>query len=266
MSKKIIVEGLSKQFLSADGTKVPVLKDIQVEIDDGSFYCLLGPSGCGKSTLLNIIAGFEPPSTGKIFVNGQKISSPGTDRTVIFQDVANAIFPWLTVLENVEYGPRMAGISKQERRKTAMEFLKLVRLENDHSKFPSELSGGMKQRVQMARALANQPEILLMDEPFAALDAITKRTLQNELARIWRETGKTIFFITHDIFEAISLGTHVGVMSRGPDAVIRKEFVVDIQKPRIPTNDDFNQLFLQIERIIEEEVQVLVEIAVEKES
>jgi NitT/TauT family transport system ATP-binding protein len=264
VAEKIKLEGLSKKFASAEGTCVSVLRNINLSILDGAFYCLLGPSGCGKTTLLNILAGFELPSAGKAIVNGREVRSPGTERTVIFQDVSNAIFPWLTVLENAEYGPRMAGVPKAQGRKLALEFLKLVRLDRDYKKFPSELSGGMKQRVQMARALANQPEILLMDEPFAALDAITKRVLQRELVRIWRETRKTIFYITHDILEALTLGTHIGVMSHGPNASIRQEFTVSLTEPRKPTNDDFNQLFLQIEKIIEEEVEKLVEEGVEK--
>jgi len=258
MAEKIKIEGLSKQFLCAGGSTVSVLKNINCSIDEGAFYCILGPSGCGKSTLLNIIAGFEPPSCGKVYINGNVAVTPGTDRTVIFQDVSAAIFPWLTVLENAEYGPRMAGVPKKKRREMVMEYLKLVRLDQESSKFPSELSGGMKQRVQIARALANHPEILLMDEPFAALDAITKKILHKELVRIWKETRKTIFYITHDIMEAISLGTHIGVMSMGPDSFIRDEFTVTVAEPRIPSNDDFNRLFLKIERIIEEEVQKVV--------
>ena len=249
------LEGVSKQFDRAEGGVVNVLRNIDLTVEAGTFFTLLGPSGCGKSTLLNIVAGFEAPTEGTAFLDSEAIERPGTDRTVIFQDVGNALFPWMNVWENVEFGPKMAGIDSAEREARAEKYLKLVRLADDRGKFPFELSGGMKQRVQIARALANDPEILLMDEPFAALDAITKRHLQTEFRKIWRDTGKTILYITHDIFEALLLSTHLAIMSSGPDADIRALFEIELEEPRSPSNPDFAEMYAKIEAIIDEEVQ-----------
>ena len=249
------LESVSKHFDRAEGGIVKVLRDIDLTVEAGTFFTLLGPSGCGKSTLLNIVAGFEAPTGGTALLDNEAIEGPGTDRTVIFQDVGNALFPWMNVWENVEFGPKMAGIGKAERDARAEKYLKLVGLADDRGKFPFELSGGMKQRVQIARALANDPEILLMDEPFAALDAITKRHLQTEFRKIWRNTGKTILYITHDIFEALLLSTHLAVMSSGPDAGIRARFEIDLQEPRSPSSPDFAEMYAKVEAIIDEEVQ-----------
>ena len=239
----------------ADGGIVKVLRDIDLRVERGTFFTLLGPSGCGKSTLLNIVAGFEAPSIGTASLDDQAITSPGTDRTVIFQDVSNALLPWMNAQENVEFGPKMARVSAAERKAVADKYLDLVGLAKDHAKFPFELSGGMKQRVQIARALANDPDILLMDEPFAALDAITKRHLQVEFRKIWRETGKTIFYITHDIFEALLLSTHLAVMTAGPEAGIKKIFDIELEEPRAPANHDFAEMYQKVEALIDEEVQ-----------
>ena len=184
---------------------------------------------------------------GNVSIDDETITRPGTDRTVIFQDVSNALFPWMNARENVEFGPKMAHVDSGERRELAAKYLQLVGLADDHEKFPFELSGGMKQRVQIARALANDPDILLMDEPFAALDAITKRYLQVEFRKIWRETEKTIFYITHDIFEALLMSTHLAVMTAGPEAGIKKMFKIDLEEPRGPSNRDFAELYQQIE-------------------
>ena len=249
------INGVGKDFPSARGETVRVLRDIDVTVERTTFFTLLGPSGCGKSTLLNIVAGFEAPTMGNVSIDDETITRPGTDRTVIFQDVSNALFPWMNARENVEFGPKMAHVDSGERRELAAKYLQLVGLADDHEKFPFELSGGMKQRVQIARALANDPDILLMDEPFAALDAITKRYLQVEFRKIWRETEKTIFYITHDIFEALLMSTHLAVMTAGPEAGIKKMFKIDLEEPRGPSNRDFAELYQQIEDLIDEEVK-----------
>ncbi|TFH51642.1 MAG: ABC transporter ATP-binding protein [Lysobacterales bacterium] len=249
------LEGVSKHFARADGGTVKVLRNINLTVEAGKFYTLLGPSGCGKSTLLNIVAGFEAPTEGTAYLDSEEIKAPSTDRTVIFQDVSNALFPWMNVWENTEFGPKMTGIPPAERAQRVEKYLKLVGLAEDRGKFPFELSGGMKQRVQIARALANDPEILLMDEPFAALDAITKRHLQKEFRKIWSDTAKTILYITHDIIEALLLSTHLAVMSSGPDADIRELFVIDLEEPRSPSNKDFAEMYSKIEALIDEEVQ-----------
>ncbi len=215
---------------------------------------MLGPSGCGKTTVLNIVAGFEKPDSGIVAFDDRPITSPGTDRAVIFQDVSNALFPWLTAFENVEIGLQTKTRSKEKRKEVTEEYLTMVDLYAARDKFPYELSGGMKQRVQIARALATDPEILLMDEPFAALDAITKKMLQREFNELWKRTRKTVLYITHDLIEALTLGTRIGVMTCGPHAKIRKEFAVDIKEPKSPSNEDFAHLHGQIEKIIEEEV------------
>lgn len=251
---KLSLRDISKSFSSRSGEAIRILRNIDLEIAEGAFFTLLGPSGCGKSTLLNIVAGFEDPTTGELELNGTAIKGPGTDRTVIFQDVSNALFPYMTVFENVEFGPKMSGQPKSARKAAVEKYLKLVHLGKDAEKFPFELSGGMKQRVQIARALANDPDILLMDEPFASLDAITKKHLQVELRRIWKETGKTIFYITHDIIEALMLSTRLAVMTSGPDATLEAIFDIDLTEPRSPTNPQFAAMYNKIEELIEKEI------------
>ena len=252
---KLSLTNVTKNFSNSSGETTCILKGIDLEVADGAFFTLLGASGCGKSTLLNIVAGFEKVSGGDIQIDGHAIEGPGTDRTVIFQDVSNALFPYMTVFENVEFGPKMSGQSKSHRKVTVEKYLKLVSLENDADKFPFELSGGMKQRVQIARALANDPDILLMDEPFGALDAITKKHLQIELRKIWRETGKTIFYITHDIIEALILSTRLAVMTAGPEAVLKEIFDIDLAEPRSLANPEFAAMYQKIEDSIDEEVK-----------
>lgn len=250
---KLSLRNISKSFSKRSGETTRILRNIDLEIADGAFFTLLGPSGCGKSTLLNIVAGFEEATAGALEINGTPIKGPGTDRTVIFQDVSNALFPYMTVFENVEFGPKMSGKSKSTRKEIVANYLRLVHLGNDADKFPYELSGGMKQRVQIARGLANDPDILLMDEPFASLDAITKKHLQVELRRVWHETGKTIFYITHDIIEALMLSTRLAVMTCGPDATLKAVYDIDLAE-RSPTNQQFAALYDKIEKLIEEEI------------
>lgn len=207
-----------------------IVEDIDLAVAPGEFVCLLGPSGCGKSTLLNVVAGFVPAS-GRVEVDGRPVKGPGIDRGVVFQS-AEALFPWLTVQENVEYGARIRGIGRRERAETARHFLRLVGLSQAAGKYPGELSGGMRQRAQIARVLANEPRVILMDEPFGALDAQTREVLQREVDRIWRETGATILFVTHDIGEAILLADRIVVMTAGPAAGIKTVERIDLPHPR----------------------------------
>jgi NitT/TauT family transport system ATP-binding protein len=250
---------VGKQFEGLSGQLHSAVEAIDLEIRRGDFYCLLGPSGCGKSTILNLIAGLEKPTTGEVEIVGPgaawraPIDAPGTDRMMIFQDASAALFPWLNVEENVLFGPRLTGKADNYLPKLKV-YLKMVGLAEHAQKFPFELSGGMKQRLQLARALIMEPEILLMDEPFAALDAITKRGLQIELARIWHETGKTFIYVTHDIVEALLLGTRVGVMTAGPGARIKNEIRVDIPRPRSTGSAEFVDFVRTLERLIEEEI------------
>lgn len=222
-----------------------VLKDVNLEIAEGEFHIFLGASGCGKSTLLNIIAGFLEQTEGKLLLDGKPIRKPGPDRGVVFQNADSAIFPWLTVWKNVEYGLRMQHIKKAERKKIVQECIDLVGLRGHEKKHPTELSGGMKQRVQIARSIASDPEVLIMDEPFGALDAQTRRTLQNELIHIWKKTGKTILFVTHDLQEAVYLGENISIFSAAPDAKIMTKVEVPFDYPRNLNEEkvaDFTQL------------------------
>jgi len=216
---KLQVKNLHKTFFAENkkAQDVVALKDINLEVKESEFVVLVGPSGCGKSTLLNIIGGLDTATEGEILVDGKAISAPGADRGMVFQGYS--LFPWLTVQKNVEFGMKMKNVPQQERTQIASEYIKLVGLEGFENALPKQLSGGMKQRVAIARTLANKPEVLLMDEPFGALDAQTRMVMQELLAKISRETQNTILFITHDIDEAILLGNRIYVMSRRPGTV-----------------------------------------------
>lgn len=244
MEYAVQVQSLTRVFKPLRPGAMPYIavKDVDLNIREGEFLCLVGPSGCGKTTILNIIAGFEAPTTGQVLVRGCPVNGPGADRGVIFQsDVA--LFSWLTVKENVAFGLRIRNVPQTSIESIVEQSLLLVGLADYQHNFPDELSGGMKQRVQIARVLANDPCILLMDEPFAALDAQTRRHMQQELSRIWSDTRKTILFITHDISEAITLGDRIAVMTRGPCARIKSEIEVDLPRPRIRLSDEFVRLF-----------------------
>jgi NitT/TauT family transport system ATP-binding protein len=218
---------------------VVALEDINLEVARNQFLCLLGPSGCGKSTLLNMVAGFEKPSSGAVTVDGQPITAPGADRGVVFQQ-AN-LMPWLPVWENVAFHLLLRGGQKGERRAKAQHFIDMVGLTGFEDHYPSELSGGMNQRVGIARALLMNPQVILMDEPFSALDEQTRMDMQNELVRIWQEHQGTILFVTHGIDEALTLGTHVAVMSSRPGR-IREIIPIDLPRPRDITSPQFNRI------------------------
>jgi NitT/TauT family transport system ATP-binding protein len=248
---KIHIEGVSKWFGTAQQA-MPALLDITLEVRTNEFICLLGPSGCGKSTLLNIVAGFIPPSEGRVLADGQAIAAPGADRGVVFQEYA--LFPWLTVQENVEFGLKLKGTSRRERQQVAERYLELVGLVAHRHKFPAQLSGGMKQRVAIARALANNPAVILMDEPFGSLDAQTREIMQEELSRIQRVEHKTIVFVTHSIREAVYLADRVVVMTSSPGTI--KDIVeVDLSEPRDKFSAAFTQYESNITQVLKEEVE-----------
>ena len=231
----------------------PIVAGIDLSIGAGEFMCLLGPSGCGKSTILNVIAGFVPPSAGRVSVGGRQVKGPGIDRGVVFQS-SEALFPWLTVRQNVEYGPCSRGVPKSERSDAAMHYINLVGLGQAADKYPEELSGGMRQRAQIARILVNEPPVILMDEPFGALDAQTRQVMQSELERIRRATGATILFITHDISEAVLLADRIVTMTAGPAARLKSNAEVDMKYPRELTDAAAVELYHRLRDDIGEEV------------
>ena len=252
----LVIRRLEKRFpLRRGGGAVPVLAGIDLEIGKGEFFCLLGASGCGKTTLLNIVAGFENASRGELLLEGVPITRAGRDRVVFFQNADAALFPWLTAEENVAFGLRIQGMKGARQAPIVEQHLRLVGLWEDRHKFPRQLSGGMKQRIQIARALAIDPAILLMDEPFGALDAITRRTMHAELLRIWGATGKTIVFVTHDVSEAVILGDRIGVMTRGPGATLKAVLAVELPRPRDPGNPRFAEMYGRVERLLLPEVE-----------
>ncbi|NJC74107.1 ABC transporter ATP-binding protein [Planosporangium thailandense] len=222
MTAKISFQGVGKTF-SSRGRQLSALEDITFEVRRGEFLALVGPSGCGKSTLLDLLAGLSAPTTGEILVDGAPVTGPGLDRGVVFQQYA--LLPWRTAQANVEFGLEAKGVARRERADRARHFLDLVGLSGFGDRYPHELSGGMKQRVAIARSLAFDPDVLLMDEPFAALDAQTRDSLQDELLRIWERTNKTILFITHGIDEAVYLGQRVAVMTSRPGRIKK---IIDI--------------------------------------
>ncbi len=225
---KVKIDNVEKIYEGRKGRMV-ALNGVSLDIKENEFICVVGPSGCGKSTLLNIIAGLLDATSGAVYVDGKKVEGTGTERGVVFQQYA--LFPWLTVIKNVMFGLKLKGMSDAEAREVAMKYIRMVDLEEFVDSYPKELSGGMKQRVAIARAYAVQPEVLLMDEPFGALDAQTRTQLQTELLKTWEEEQKTCFFITHDVEEAIVLATRVVIMSARPGR-IRDIVDIDIPYPR----------------------------------
>jgi len=245
---KISVENVSKLYATADGGVTWALQNASLELTIGEFVCAIGPSGCGKTTLLNMIAGFIPPTTGGLDFDGEPIRAPGPDRGVVFQEYA--LFPWLTAQQNVEFGLYAKGVLATERAARGLEFLKLVGLERAADRYPYELSGGMRQRIAVARALVNHPRLLLMDEPFAAVDAMTRASLQDELLRIWREVGLGIFFITHNIEEAVFLAERIVVMSPHPGRIAHI-INVDLPFPRDRASPAFGRVYAEVRNAFE---------------
>ena len=226
------------------------LTSMDLDVRAGEFVCLLGPSGCGKTTLLNAVAGFVEPSAGIIEVNGRLVEGPAPDRGVVFQEYA--LFPWWTVERNIEYGPRLRGVRGAELKAISRRYCALVGLEGSAQRYPAQLSGGMRQRVAIARALANDPQILLMDEPFGALDAMTRQTLQEELLKIWDAERRTFVFVTHSIAEAVFLADRVVVMTAHPGRVKQ---VIDnrIPRPRSRTSEEHFEMYRVIDLLFQEE-------------
>src|SRR5438067_3697524 len=237
--KFISIEGVSKRFPAPAGGSTTVFEDLWLSMARGEFVCIIGHSGCGKTTVLNILAGLDQPSTGAVIVDNQGIEGPSLDRAVIFQ--GHALLPWLSVMGNVSYAvaSKYRTLSKHAIRAHAQKFIDLVGLNGSERKRPAELSGGMKQRVGIARALSIEPKIMLMDEPFSALDALTRGTLQDEVRRICRETGQTVFMITHDVDEAIYLADRVVLMTNGPDAVLAE--IVENPLPKERARHDIHR-------------------------
>jgi NitT/TauT family transport system ATP-binding protein len=251
------LEGVRKVFVSPRdaGHGYLALDGVDLEVADGEFVCLLGASGCGKTTLLHVIAGFEQPTSGTVMLDGRPITGPGRDRMMVFQDAGEALLPWLTAEENVHFALRLKGVPRGQRPAVADRYLELVGLGAHRRKFPAELSGGMRQRLQIARALALDPRLLLMDEPFAALDALTRRHMHRELLDIWERTRKTIVFVTHDISEAVLLADHVAIMSVGPGSVIRRWMAVEWPRPRDLDHPLFGRYYAQIEEHLRAEME-----------
>jgi NitT/TauT family transport system ATP-binding protein len=248
--KNLVIRNLSKTYFDPyAGAHVTAVRDFSFEFKESEFVAIVGPSGCGKTTILNMVAGFIPASAGEITLDGRYISGPGPDRGVVFQSFA--LFPWKTVLENVAFGPKMRGAGKAEREKIAREYLALTGLAHAAERYPNELSGGMQQRVGVARALANEPDVLLMDEPFASVDAQTRMTLQEELTRIWQARRPTVIFITHDVNEAVFLANRVIVLSKGR---LLAEIDVPLPRPRgwdaLIEDERFKKISLQVLHLV----------------
>lgn len=239
----IQISGVQKTFPMRGGDNISVLDNISLSIAENEFVSLVGRSGCGKTTLLNVIAGLEDATGGKVTIAGNPVTGPGQGQGVVFQQ--HALFPWLTAVENVAFGFRKAGHSKQDRQARSMELLKLVGLEAAAAKYPREMSGGMQQRVSIARALALDPQILLMDEPFGALDELTRIELQQELLRIWEARRKTVVFVTHSINEALMLSDRIVLLAPQPGR-IKRVFDVGLPRPRSRTAPGFNALYEDI--------------------
>lgn len=245
---KLEARNIGKQFTAVQGGQVQevnAVKNINLSIEDGQFVSIVGPSGCGKSTLLNILAGLDKPSEGEVILDGRPVAETGPDRIMVFQE--NALFPWLKVQDNVEFGLMVKGLTKEKRSKIAIQYLEMMQLTKFADAYTYQLSGGMKQRVSIARSLAIDPEVLLMDEPFAALDSQTRDLLLVELQLIWARTKKTIVFITHNITESVCLGDKVVVFTKRPGTV-KKEIPIEYRRPRLPEDEGlrpFQRLVLE---------------------
>ena len=250
-ASSITIAGVGKVFQSGERELV-ALKDINLEIPAGQFTCLLGPSGCGKSTLLNAVAGFALPTSGAIRANGVTVTGPGPERGMVFQEYA--LFPWMTVEQNIAFGLEIKGVDKAAIAATVAGLLAMLSLSDFRQRFPKDLSGGMRQRVAIARVLALDSPIMLMDEPFGALDALTRRNLQDELLRIWAELKKTIIFVTHSIEEAIYLADRIVVMTYRPGTV-KRDLLVELPRLRDAASPEFNALKRELGQLVMEEQQ-----------
>ncbi len=237
MTALLEIKGLSKSF-SVKGKTFEALHEVDLSVGDKEFICLLGPSGCGKTTLLRIMAGLERPTSGAVLLDGVPIEGPGPQRGMVFQEYS--LFPWRTILDNVAFGLELKGVSRDERFEKARKYLKAVGLAGFENSYPHELSGGMKQRVAIVRALVNNPKALFMDEPFGALDAQTRNIMQSELLRIWQEQQKTVVFVTHSVDEAIYLADRVVIMSARPGQ-ISEIIAIDVPRPRVRTSSEVNR-------------------------
>jgi len=248
---KIKIENVSFSYSDKQENSVNVIDDLSLSVYDREFLTIVGASGCGKSTLLNIIAGLLPPNKGNVYLNEKEITEPGPDRTMVFQD--DAVFPWYTVKQNVEYGLKISMRNKEQREKEVTGTLNLVGLSDNAKMFPRQLSGGMRKRVDVARAIITKPEVLLMDEPFAALDVMTKQKLQEQFLNIWNETRMTVIFVTHDLEEALYMADRVVVMSSRPGRISR---IVDVpfSRPRdkdIKTAPEFTSLRRELGHVLD---------------
>jgi NitT/TauT family transport system ATP-binding protein len=250
MTSGLRAKSVWREF-ATEGRPIVALQDISLDVGESEFVSIVGPSGCGKSTFLNIAAGFLAPSRGELSLDDVQITRPGADRGMVFQE--HALFPWMTVYRNIEYGLRIQGLPKPERQRRVTHYLDLIGLRNFSDFFPKDLSGGMKQRVAIARALACKPKMLLMDEPFAALDAQTRRFLQDELVRIWAETRTTILFITHNIDEALLLSDRIVVMTSRPGR-IKQCITVEMARPRVETDPKFIDYKIVITDLLKGEI------------
>ena len=249
MPPQIHISKVNKVF-STDGREVVALEDINLDVSPGEFICLLGPSGCGKSTLLNAIAGFSPPTAGTVIVDGSAVRAPGPDRGMVFQEYA--LFPWMTVEKNIAFGLEIKKQPKARIKEKVSELLEMLKLQDFRDRYPKDLSGGMRQRVAIARVLALDSPILLMDEPFGALDSLNRRNLQDELLRIWMEFRKTVVFVTHSIEESIYLADRIVVMTYRP-GTIKKIVSVSMPRQRDPSSVEFNDLKKELALLVMEE-------------
>lgn len=247
---RVEIDNVSIVFGQGRSRHVAV-KQTSITVEPGQFVCILGPSGCGKSTLLNSVAGYVAPTTGRVVVDNEVITAPGPDRGMVFQQYS--LFPWKTVRENIAFGPKIRGVSRDEMSSTAETFLEMVGLSKFANRYPGELSGGMQQRVGIARALANYPRVLLMDEPFGALDSQTRLMMQESLLKLWSEFGISVLFVTHDIDEAVFLGDRVLVMSASPGSIIA-DLDVDLPRPR-QSDLAVDPRFIELKRQCQENIK-----------
>jgi NitT/TauT family transport system ATP-binding protein len=247
----VTVKKVNKSFEDLE-----VIKNLNLTVGDDEFVSFIGPSGCGKTTILRLIAGLEKPTSGEIYEDDNLVKGPGPDRGVVFQEFA--LFPWRTVIKNIEFGLEIKGVPKDKRKEIALEYIDLVNLEGFEDAYPKELSGGMKQRVGIARALANEPDVLLMDEPFGSLDAQTRNIMQRELLRIWQKKSKTVIFVTHSVDEAIYLSDRVFVLTTRP-ATLKKDFKIDLPRPRDRAGENFAKIRHEILAEVQDEVTKAME-------